>query len=314
LLQNNGFAEVLRAEQARNRNEKSELHLDMANQSKQLSSINEVVQTLQTQLNKLSENVAQRNNNYLNHLNSTHSTMEEQLAQVACVSDLIQKTTSTSQANYKELENQTKDKSAAISAHLEQKSDEVRRGLEETKLAQTTVLEHIKNGARTLTSELAAAAAEAEVTSKARVETAKQYSAAQTAALNTLVTSISAKEQQACDVKAQKLREIDVQTAFTQDMLEKLNVSSKQWGQDTTSQLENIKQNVHNFVDSDLKQYMPSGVTPARQERDYPRQLKFTSPAARILARHYAEQERLSNVCILVIFVVIINKKKCPFK
>ncbi|XP_059478413.1 kinesin-like protein KIF11-B [Neocloeon triangulifer] len=125
--------------------------------------------------------------------------------------------------------------------------------------------------------------------SSSKMETLASHISAQDACLQNAEAAVQTKEQQVAAMAAQKGQELEEQKLVSRQELEMMQQVAVEGREVANGYIDSIGQVAVTFVNSELTKYAPTGATPARQEREYPRQLKFSSPAPRILARHYAE-------------------------
>ncbi|XP_059481232.1 kinesin-like protein KIF11-B [Neocloeon triangulifer] len=131
--------------------------------------------------------------------------------------------------------------------------------------------------------------------SSSKMETLASHISAQDAYLQNAEAAVQTKEQQVAAMAAQKGQELEEQKLVSRQELEMMQQVAVEGREVANGHIDSIRQTAVTFVNSELAKYAPTGATPARQEREYPRQLKFSSPAPRILARHYAELARQQN-------------------
>ncbi|CAB3364922.1 Hypothetical predicted protein [Cloeon dipterum] len=127
--------------------------------------------------------------------------------------------------------------------------------------------------------------------SKKRVDTRQEQLVAQETLLRQTETGMATAAADAIAAVEDKKAQMEQQLAESVLEVEATRKATCEAKAAASRNLDAVQSSVDKFLASDLQKYAPTGATPAKQDRDYPRELKFSSPAPRVLARFYANQQ-----------------------
>ncbi|XP_065343491.1 kinesin-like protein Klp61F isoform X2 [Cloeon dipterum] len=127
--------------------------------------------------------------------------------------------------------------------------------------------------------------------SKKRADTRQEQLVAQETLLRQTETGMAAAAADAIAAAEEKKAQMEQQLAESVLEVEATRKATCEAKAAVSRNLDAVQSSVDKFLASDLQKYAPTGATPAKQDRDYPRELKFSSPAPRVLARFYANQQ-----------------------
>jgi Kinesin-associated microtubule-binding len=297
-LQNDALIEQLNVGRAKNLDQDAKHSQSVITNNQLMDTMQQLLQTVNTQFKEIRKHSQEESTNTADFLRCTMRDWDESTGLAVSTSSLLTTSNLTNNSNCQELAAQLDKHCAEICTLPQQQIVQVKQILQKVQKVDEDMSTCIQNGVQAMNQEFAASENSYKINLDHRTKAAEEHALSQKSVLDVMALQLEEFEQLTTAENAMKKREGDTQMALTQQALEKAKQAAGQWGDVVDSQMHNLQSQVCHFVDVELKEYLPTGVTPARTNRDYPRELKFTSPAARILARHYAEVERIQDVSI----------------
>lgn len=263
-----------------------------------MNTMQQTLQTVNTQFQEIRQHTQEAKTSTVGSLRCATSDWDESTALAVSTTSLLTTSNLTNNSNCENLVAQLNTHRTEMCTLPQQHAQRIEKILIEVQKVDEDMSTCIHNGVEVLNQKFSAAENSYKINLDERSKMAEEHAVAQKSVLDTMALQLEEFKRQATEENAMKKREGDTQVALTQQALEKVKQAAGQWGDVVAVELHNLQSQVGHFVDVELKEYLPTGVTPARTNREYPKDFKFTSPAVRILARHHAEQERNHNVSI----------------
>jgi len=297
-LQNDALIKQLNSSRARSLELEAKYSQSVNTNIKLMNTMQQTLHTVNTQFQELRQHTQEANTSTAHSLGCVTSDWDESTGLAISTSSLLTTSNLTNNSNCENLVALLNTHRTEICTLPQQQTQQIEKILLEVQKVDEDMSACIHDGVEALNQKFTAAENLYKVNLDKRSKTAEEHALAQKSVLDTMALQLEEFKQQATEENAMKKREGDTQVALTQQALEKVKQAAGQWGDVVDEELHNLQSQVGHFVDVELKEYLPTGVTPARTNREYPKDFKFTSPAVRILARHHAEQERNHNVSI----------------
>lgn len=310
ILQNDLLIEQLNIGRVKNLEQEAKHNQSVITNNQLIDSMQQqLLQTVNAQFHELRKHTQVDSTSTATFLRCTTSDWDESTGLAVSTSSLLTTSNLTNNSNCEELAVQFNKNRTDLCTLPQQQSKQIKQIHKEVQKVNVDLSTCILIGVEALNQKFSAGENSYKINVDDRIKTNDKHAVTQKSGLDAMTLQLEEFKVQATEENIMKKREGDTQVALTQQALEKAKQAAGQWGDVVDAQMHNLQSQVCNFIDVELKEYLPTGVTPARTNREYPREFKFTSPAARILARHHAEVERIRNVSaqILVLQLVAIK-------